>query len=340
MLHRHANPTGRFDIVSVGDVATDVFIRLLAAHTETFEDERGRWLAMPFGAKLPFDHAQIIEAGGNAGSAAVAFARLGLRTAFATHVGADAFGRDMVAALAREGVDARFVRSDPQRPSNTHYVLWFGDERTILVHHEDYDYRWPELRPPEEPAWLYFTSVSEHALGYHDEISDWLDEHPAVRLAFQPGTFQIEVGAARLARVYRRAEVLVCNREEAVRIGGGDHEDVADLITGLHALGPEVVVVTDGPRGAFASDGKVRVALPIFPDAAPPRDRTGAGDAFAATFVASRARGHELAESLERAAVNAASVVQAVGPQAGLLEEEILAARLASRPDGFAATEW
>src|SRR5665213_2524181 len=141
---------------------------------------------MPFGTKLPFDHAEVIEAVGNASNAAVAFARLGLDSGFVTNVGADAHGRDMIKALDKNKVDTRFVRINPGKKSNYHYVLWYKEERTILIKHEEYDYHWPHLRPAETPKWVYFSSVSEPVSYTHDEMAHWLEAHPSVKLAFQP----------------------------------------------------------------------------------------------------------------------------------------------------------
>jgi ribokinase len=313
--------TSFFDVISVGDVVTDAFIRLLNEQAQTYENDQGKWLIMPFGTKLPFDFAQVIQGVGNASNAAVACARLGLRTAFVTNVGGDQEGRDMIAALNQNGIDHRFVRINPDKKSNYHYVLWYKEERTILIKHEEYDYHWPQIAPAETPKWMYLSSISEHAIPYHDYISDWLDQNPNVKLAFQPGTFQMEAGTERLKRIYQRSEVLVVNREEAVTIGGGKHDDVNDLLNRLHALGPRIVVVTDGPNGAYASDGQQRFKMPLYPDPAPPYERTGAGDAFAATFVAALARGNTIEGALQWAPINSMSVVQKVGAQAGLLSE-------------------
>ncbi len=323
------------DVISIGDIVTDAFIRLLEDQAVTYENDQGKWLAMKFGTKLPYDHVEVIEAVGNASNAAVAFARLGLKSAFVTNVGADAHGRDMIKALDKQHVDSRFVRINAGKKSNYHYVLWYKDERTILIRHEEYDYHWPHLRPDETPKWAYFSSISEHAIPYHDQVADWLDENHAVKLAFQPGTFQMQAGAERLKRLYQRSEVLILNREEAVTVGGGNHEDVHDLINHLHAVGPRIVVVSDGRNVAYASDGDNRFSMPLYPDPAPPVDRTGAGDSFASTFVAGLMKGKNLEEALRWAPINSMSVVQKVGAQAGLLTEPELEHWLNQAPDWY-----
>jgi ribokinase len=326
----------QIDVLNVGDVVTDDFIKLLDNQAFTYTDEQGkRILAMEFGTKLPFDHREVIPGVGNAGNSSVSFARLGLRSAFVTNVGDDKYGREIISSLGKNGVDTRFVRINPGKISNYHFVLWYKEERTILIKHEEYDYHWPHFRPNEVPKWMYFSSISQHAIPYHDDVSDWLDEHPDVKLAFQPGTFQMEVGVERLKRIYQRTEVLILNREEAVTVGGGNHGDMHDLINHLHALGPKIVVVTDGPAGAYASNGQTRFKMPIYPDVAPPYERTGAGDAFASTFVAALIKGNTIEGALQWAPINAMAKVQKVGGQAGLLNEHELEEYLKKAPEWY-----
>ena len=201
-----------FDLLCIGDIVTDAFIQLEDDQAITYQNEQGTWLAMKFGTKLPFHDVEVVEAVGNAANAAVAFSRLGFKTAFATNVGGDQAGRDMISALHKEKVDTRLVRVNPGKKSNYHYALRYKEERTILIKHEDYDYHWPHLRPSEMPRWVYFSSISEQAIDYHDEVAEWLEANPDVKLAFQPGTFQMAVGAERLKRIYQRSEVVVLNR--------------------------------------------------------------------------------------------------------------------------------
>jgi ribokinase len=327
---------GQFDVLSVGDIVTDAFIKLFDDQAQVVKDNQGgQWLAMPFGTKLPFDHVEVAHAVGNAANAAVSFAKLGLTTGFVTNVGGDAEGREMIASLHKNKVDARLVRINPGKLSNYHYVLWYKEERTILIKHEEYDYDWPHLRSKEIPRWMYFSSISQHAMEYHDELAEWLEGHMEVQLAFQPGTFQMKAGAKRLRKLYQRTAVLILNREEAVLVGGGKHDDIHDLFDKLHELGPRVVVITDGPKGAYASDGLRRLKMPLYPDPAPPKERTGAGDAFASTLVGALAKGLSLDEALRWAPINSMNVVQHVGAQAGLLKERQLLELLHHAPKDY-----
>ena len=326
------------DLLAIGDIVTDAFIKLIDNQAYVTENDQGKWLTMQFGTKLPFDHAEVLEGVGNASNAAVSASRLGLKTSFVTNVGDDKEGLSMIRALQKEKIDTSLVRVNARKVSNMHYVLWYKEERTILINHENYKYYWPHLRPDEIPRWVYFSSISENALEYHDQVSDWLDKHPDVKLAFQPGTFQMKAGTERLKRLYARSEVMVLNREEAEFVSGGKREDLHNMFDRLHALGCKIVVITDGPDGAYASDGNQRPKMPLYPDPAPPKERTGAGDAFASTFVAALAKGNSLEGALQWAPINSMSVVQQTGAQAGLLTEKELEEWLAKAPEWYKAT--
>lgn len=325
----------QLDVLSVGDIVTDAFIKLFDDKAVTYENDDGKWIAIPFGMKVPFDHVEILEAVGNAPNASVSFARLGLNSGLISNVGSDMHGRDMITALHKEDVDSRYVRTNANKMSNYHYVLWYKDERTILIKHEEYDYHWPSIKAKEAPRWLYFSSIGKNALDYHDDIVEWLEHNPETKLAFQPGTFQIEVGAVRLASLYRRAEVVVMNREETVQVTGGNYDDLHDLFNKMHALGPRIVCITDGPDGAYASDGENRFKMPLYPDPAPPVERTGAGDAFASTFVAALMKGSNIEGALQWGPINSMNVVQHVGAQKGLLSEKELSQLLQNAPEWY-----
>jgi ribokinase len=324
------------EVLAIGDVVTDAFIRLFEDRAQSFENDDGKWLAMPFGTKIPFQEAIVIEGVGNAANAAVSFARMGIHSGLVSNVGGDAFGRDIINALEKERVDTRFVRINHDKLTNYHYVLWYKEERTILIKHEEYNYQWPRFTKNDVPKWIYFSSISEKALEkYHDMVADWLADNPDVKLALQPGTFQLEAGVEKLKELYASTEVLVVNREEAVLVTGGNYDDIHDLFNRLHSYGPKIVCVTDGPDGAYASDGENRYKMPPYPDPGPPVERTGAGDAFASTFVASLIKGNTIEGALQWAPINSMNVVQNVGAQKGLLKEEDLEELLAKAPEWY-----
>jgi sugar/nucleoside kinase (ribokinase family) len=73
-----------FDVVSLGDVVTDEFIRLPEGSVRVRADEMGRWLEIPLGTKLVIEDDLVPATGGSAANAAVAMSRLGLRVGLAS----------------------------------------------------------------------------------------------------------------------------------------------------------------------------------------------------------------------------------------------------------------
>lgn len=103
----------------------------------------------------------------------------------------------------------------------------------------------------------------------------------------------------------------------------------------MHKLGPKIVAISDGPAGAYASDGVNRYKMPIYPDPKPPFDRTGSGDAFTSTFVAAMIKGADIQGALLWGPVNSMSVVQKVGAQAGLLDVKEIEHYLRTAPPNY-----
>jgi sugar/nucleoside kinase (ribokinase family) len=293
---------------------------------------------MPFGSKLPYKDVTVVNAVGNSPNAAVAAHRLGLKTALVTHVGHDRNGKDCLEALRAEGVHTEYVKVHEGKVTNYHFVLRYGPERTILIKHEMFPYSLPEF--PVPPRYLYFSSVGEHGLPYHHEIAAYVTHHRETKLVFQPGTFQIKLGHEALRDLYQVTEIFFCNKEEAQQILKTTEQHVPTLIRGLRALGPKLPVVTDGPHGAYVIDEHDQAwHMPMYPDPAPPVDRTGAGDSFSATFTAAIALGKSPHEALSWGPVNSMSVVQYIGAQKGLLSREQLERYISERPPVYEATQ-
>jgi ribokinase len=325
-------------ILFIGDIFTDVFIRLLEDEARIDIDKDGsKRLSIPFGSKPPYAGADIVYSVGPSPNAAVSCARLGAAVSLMSWLGDDQVGKDSLKYLAHELIDTQLTVSQKKTPSNTYYVLRYGADRTILVKNEDYRYVWKA--PAQAPDWIYLSLISEDSWLLHQELLDYLDDHPNTKLAFQPGTFHFKWGAKKLHKIYKRAEITIMNREEAVDVTGADYDSLRDLANGLHKLGPKYVVITDGPNGSYASfDGKL-VSIPNYPDPAPPLDRTGAGDAFASTIVAALALGETMETALTWAPINSMSVVQKLGAQAGLLRLEELKKFLAKAPVNYKVQE-
>ncbi len=326
----------RVDILSIGDVVTDAFIRLSDkfATIDGADSDEPR-LSMPYGAKIPFEETILVPAVGNAANAAVSFAKLGLHSALLAHVGDDHFGHEIIQVLADKKVQTQFVHINPGKITNYHYALWYKQDRTLLINFVDYHWKLPALHSIDTPSWLYLSRLGSNTLLFHHQVATFMKANPQIKLVFQPDRFQIDFGAKKLADIYARTELVFCNREEAAMITGGSAENIPALMKRFHALGPKTVVVTDGPDGSYASDGTTVWSMRNYPDPKPPLERTGAGDAYASAVTAALALGKSLEEALRWAPINSMSVVQQVGAQEGLLSEAQIKHWLTKVPDDY-----
>lgn len=353
----------QIDFLAIGDTVIDAFIKLTDADRADIRGESGHSdykICLPFADKIPYEEVYILNAVGNSANAVVSASRLGLTTALVTNLGDDEQGKDCLKSLENDGVGTQFIKINQGIKTNYHYVLWYKTERTILIKHEKYPYVLPDIG---EPKWIYFSSVSATAFPFHNTLADYLEIHPNIKLAFQPGKNEINLGKEKLARLYAKAEIFFCNVEEARVILDMQDASILELSKGLMALGPKMVSISDGPNGAYLylpprssttppSQGEIDGSssllkeklgefelwsLPIFPDIAPPLERTGAGDAFSSTFTAGLALGMNPLEAFVWGPINSMSVVQDIGAQKGLLSRAKLEEYLKNAPEDYKA---
>lgn len=317
-----------YDFIAIGDIVIDAFIRLKDAKT----NHDHSILTLAFGEKIPYESVDIVPAVGNSANAAVSTARLGLKSALVASLGDDDNGKLCLERLNEERVSTEYASVHEGSKTNYHYVLWYESDRTILVKHEEYKRHLPDIG---KPKWLYLSSLGSDSLEYHREVSEYVKNNPEVNLAFQPGTFQIELGTGALKEIYQNSKIFFCNIEEAEKILGVSSLKTEELLEKMHALGPKTVVITDGPKGLYAYDGEIKFYIPAYPDPKPPYERTGAGDALASTTVSTMALGKPLEVALLWGLVNSMSVVQEVGAQKGLLTRSQIEEYLTKAPADF-----
>lgn len=336
--HRPLNvekPKGkRPRLYAVGDIFSDVFIQLSEEDSRVEESETGEaWLKLPFGSKPPYISAQTVDGVGPSPNAGVACARLGVDVSLLAWMGDDKVSEQTRTYLGDEQINHDNISSKHGEQSNVYYVLRRGAERTILVKNQSYDYKWQA--PAKTPDWVYLSLISDSSWPLHEELLSYLESNPTVKLAFQPGTFHFRWGIDKCRPLYEQAEIVILNREEAVDVTGGDHNDVKALAVKLHEIGARYVVITDGKSGSYALFDDRFVFMPNYPDKTEPIDRTGAGDAFASTIVAALALGKSMETALLWAPINSMNVVSRLGAQAGLQTRPQIEAWLQKAPKSY-----
>ncbi|MBL1434541.1 carbohydrate kinase family protein [Candidatus Wolfebacteria bacterium] len=326
----------KLDFLGIGDPVIDAFIKLKNPEITCDIDDENCKISMNWGDKIPFEGVTVVPAVGNAANATVSAHRLGLKSGLMAWIGDDKFGDEIENQLKKEGIDTTYLTRQKGIGSNYHYVLSYKAERTILVKHFEYDYKLPRLAPPK---YMYLSSLAENSIPFQHEIVDFVKRHPDVRLAFQPGTFQINQGYEALKDLYQASYLFFCNKEEAQRILETKESNIEKLLVMMHKKGPKIPIISDGPRGAHSYDGNRHLFVPMYPDPKPPIDRTGAGDSFSSTVVAALALGEPLDHALLWGPINSMSVVQYIGAQEGLLKRGKLLDFLENAPADYKVQE-
>lgn len=300
-------------IVTIGKATQDVFLKSADAFKE-FEHKGVKYEQLPVGQKLDLDEV-IFATGGNVTNAAVTFARQGLHSKFSWCLGKDTSSETILQSLDKEGVNTSHVfQGDNFSASYSAILMLVGGERTIL----NYKGTMPTAQSSEldisvidEGDWIYISSLGDMEL--LERIISRAAQHN-VKIMLNPAGAELE-HTEKLKGLLEEVEVLAVNKEEAQLIVHGETLD--ELVRHLHHYCP-TVLVSDGPNGVIATDGKTVINAGMYEDV-PVVDRTGAGDAFGSGFLSQYAQGKSLKDAIVFASANSTSVVQYIGAKEGIL---------------------
>lgn len=250
-----------------------------------------------------FARAMGRSGGGQAGNAAYALARLEVPVVLAGRVGADNDGSFLKENLAGVNLDHLVTQGETGRA----YILMDpGGERTILVAPNTNDQLQEEDLPLKVVARSAFIYVSSFAGENPLKVQRHLLQRLAgqLRVCFDPGEFYTRRGRQALTDILDQTETLFVTEKEWSLLGGDlkRHPEWA----------PPVVLVNRGARGS-------RMLTPVryldFPPYVPDRggDTLGAGDVFAAGYIAGLFQGLSLPQAVRLASALAAYALDGSG---------------------------
>lgn len=305
-----------FDLLSIGDATLDVFMTPMESEALCRVDTRECLIAFSYGEKIPVKNLEF-SIGGNAANNAVGARRLGIRVGIVLTLGDDSIGNLIIERLRNEGVDLTYVIQQPNTSSNYSSIINYQGERTIFTYHAPRSYEFPVALP--QVPWVYLTSMGEAFRPFYNHMLEWLTKNPEIKLAFNPGSWQLRNESNEVKQIIARSQMIYVNRKEAEKLTnfGDSNGKEKELLSALANLGPKICVITDGGRGAFATNGQVFLRVGVLPIEA--YERTGAGDAFGAGCLSAIIKGKTLDEALIWGTVNSASVIGYTGSQRGLL---------------------
>lgn len=311
-------------ILCIGKGTQDVFLR-----DDEFDphiEGKVAYTHLPLGAKLEVSEV-IFATGGNATNVAVTLVRQGLHARYMWALGHELASNSVLQDLDNEGVDTSLVvQEDRFQSGYSTIMIATNGERTIL-NHRGVSVRGDgaplDLQAIADADWVYPTSLADGGLELLSKIVH-IAKKSDTKVMLNPAGPEL-AHPQKLKAILEDVDVLCMNKEEMQSLVEGDTSE--ELVRhGLHYV--PVVIVSDGPRGVVASDGKTIISAGMYEDV-PVIDRTGAGDAFASGFLSQWSQGKSLEESIVFASANSTSVVGVIGAKPGILH---IGAELHSMP--------
>jgi len=306
------------DIVTVGNATIDAFLKIHEASVHCRLTKEESELCFKNGQKIPVESSEF-RLGGNACNVAVGLSRLGFKSALMAEIGDDEFSNKIIKGLTAENVLIDHLQISKDAPTTFAVGIQFKGERTLFVQHGERKHNFDFSSFKTE--WVYLTSLGNEWKTPYKRVLE-LVRRNNLRLAFNPGSYQMDEGFEAIEKAIKVSEILFLNKEEANRLLFGNsvhkHADSVSLLRALQESGAKIVVITDGKQGTSAidKDGNIYTQEAKKVDVV---EKTGAGDGFASGFLGAILHKKSIEEALEWGSRNSASVIGKVGAQPGLL---------------------
>lgn len=321
----------RHEVICIGSTSKDIFFPTDEGEVmETPSDLTAqRKVAFELGGK--FRVADIHEAvGGVAANIAWGLSKLGIRAAPYSRIGGDETGRWILGEFHRSGISSDLLEIDRSAKSDLSAIIVLKEsgERTIFHNRDANDRLEIDPKRLSGTEWVFVSSLN----------GDWENKLVTIReavrsgglkMAFNPGQHNLRGNATLIMETVSEADLLVLNKDEALELvmksdipaTSDELNDEKFLLTALAGAGAGTIGMTDGPRGAWGTDGNGSFwHCPIGP-VSDVVDATGAGDSFASAFFAAIAfHGRSVPDALRCGIVESGSVVGSYGASAGLLD--------------------
>ena len=338
-------------VITIGSATMDVFVECDEANIVSVctKDHSSDFMSYPYGSKIDIS-TFASNVGGGGVNTACNFGNLGFETSAIFKIGHDIYSEGILEFFKTQNVNLKHIiqRKDTSTGFSIILVSFQGD-RTVLAHRganaqiakDEIDFN-----AIAEADLVYIAPLNGDSNKVLEPIVDFAEEHDT-KICFNAGTTSIKKGYEHLRGILDSAHVVVMNKEEASMTTGIKvrpdtktekfshdviHRDIKEMLKALKIKEYQVVVITDGGKGAYAYEGKNFYYCPIFPSEV--ISTLGAGDAFASTFCAALFRnGGDIGNALMYGSVNSSAVVSKFGATEGLLTFEQIEEKLANHPD-------
>ena len=338
-------------ILTIGSATMDVFVECDEANIVSVcsKTKNSDFMSYPYGSKIDISTFSS-NVGGGGINTACNFANLGFDTSAIFKIGKDVYSDGILASFKDKKVKLNnIIQKEDTSTGFSIILVSFQGDRTVLAHRgANAQIREDEINYEaiKEADFMYVAPLNGESNKVLEPIVAYAHKH-GTRICFNAGTTSLRRGFEHIKTILKSAHIVVMNKEEASMATGiivrPDsktekfsheliHTDIKKMLTTLKVMDYQVIVITDGGRGAYAYDGQKFYFCPTFP--APVVSTLGAGDAFASTFCGALERTKlNVGLSLMYASVNSSCVVSEFGATEGLATFEEIEEKLKNNPD-------
>lgn len=339
------------DVITIGSATMDVFVECEDANIVSVykKDKKSEFMSYPYGAKVEISDFTS-QVGGGGVNTACNFANLGYKTSAIFKIGDDIYSQGILSFIANKNIDLNNIVQDAKMSTGFSIILVsFQGDRTVLAHRgangkiKKSDINFEAIK---QAKLVYIAPLNGDSTKVLDDIVNFAKENDVI-VCFNAGTSSIKKGFSYMKKILGNAHIVVMNKEEASMATGIQvrpdtskekfsdeliHPDIKEMFGKLKLRDYQVIVITDGGKGAYAFDGKKYYYCPVFDG--PVVSTLGAGDAFASTFCAALAKSElDIGKSLMYASINSSGVVSQFGATQGLMTFDEIEQALMEHPE-------
>jgi len=275
---------------------------------------------MPGKGKLALVDTMELHTGGCASNTGYALNKLGISTGLMGKVGTDGFGDFFVNYMRNAGLDIRGIKYSITANTSATMVMVSADGERTFFHYlganAELNYNDVDFNIVKEAKILHIAGSF---------LMPSFDGEPASRVLKQAREWGITTSLDTawdskgnwlnvLEPCLQHLDIFMPSIEEARMITG--KEDPSEIAEFLLSYGIKTVALKMGERGSYVRTPDWELYLPVYK--VETVDATGAGDAFAAGFLAGVAKGWSYKDAARLGNAVGACCVTAIGSSAGI----------------------
>jgi ribokinase len=307
-----------YDVITIGSAVKEIFI--IAKGSKLIKSKKfktGLGECFTHGSKVEIHDIQF-STGGGATNTATTFSNLGLKTSIVSRIGNDIYGAELLHTLAASKINtSNLIMDKLHKTGYSTTLVSAGGDRTILVYRGASDnfsakeFTWSRLKT----KWFYISSLGGNS-SLLKEIFAFAKKNN-IKIAWNPGSKELKLGKEKLKPLIKQVNIFNINSEEAQKITG--KKDIKKMMAVLAKMTKAFVIITDGAKGAYLSDGILIYKANTLGSKAV--NTTGAGDAFGSGFCTGIILKNDWDYAMRLAVLNSDGVIQVSGAKNGLLDK-------------------